>query len=255
MKLKKILAGALALAMSVAFSVSAFAEATPGEADNLADILVTNPSAYEPRNDLYTVLMENKNINVSEKATIAMAMQRLAGERSVQHTYTVNDATVIAYSSYTAKDQLNISRVDVNEDRSVITLEAAYTSGRAGCRLRHLCADYPAYELSGTYQWTCDGQSGYVGPCHGKRQNRAFLLRAPLQHLRVTKTPDTTPDAGTSAGSGSTNQLRLCRPRHQGHRADMSSTVFAVLGLGVLAAAGIAVSSKKLAKISRGPIK
>ena len=129
MKLKKILAGALALAMSVAFSVSAFAEATPGEADNLADILVTNPSAYEPRNDLYTVLMENKNINVSEKATIAMGSALLANNQS--STYTVNDATVIAYSSYSAKDQLNISRVDVNEDRSVITLEAAYTS-RAG---------------------------------------------------------------------------------------------------------------------------
>ncbi len=82
MKLKKILAGALALAMSVAFSVSAFAEATPGEADNLADILVTNPFAYEPRNDLYTVLMENKNINVSEKATIAMGSALLANDQS-----------------------------------------------------------------------------------------------------------------------------------------------------------------------------
>ena len=68
--------------MSVAFSVSAFAEATPGEADNLSDILVTNPSAYEPRNDLYTVLMENKNINVSEKATIAMGSALLANDQS-----------------------------------------------------------------------------------------------------------------------------------------------------------------------------
>ncbi len=250
MKLKKILAGALALAMSVAFSVSAFAEATPGEADNLADILVTNPSAYEPRNDLYTVLMENKNINVSEKATIAMGSALLANNQS--STYTVNDATVIAYSSYTAKDQLNISRVDVNEDRSVITLEAAYTSGG-------LDADYGTYvqiilpyELSGTYQWTCDGQSGYVGLVTENGKTGLFFYAPHFSTYVLTKTPDTTPDttpdAGTSAGSGSTTSSGSAAPVIKATGADMSSTVFAVRGLGVLAAAGIAVSSKKLAK-------
>lgn len=61
-------------------------------------------------------------------------------------------------------------------------------------------------------------------------------------------TPDTTPDAGTSAGSGSTTGSGSAAPVIKATGADMSSTVFAVLGLGVLASAGIAVSSKKLAK-------
>lgn len=136
----------------------------------------------------------------------------------------------------------------MNEDRSVITLEAAYTSGGLDVGYGTYVQIILPYELSGTYQWTCDGQSGYVGLVTENGKTGLFFYAPHFSTYVLTKTPDTTPDAGTSAGSGSTTSSGSAAPVIKATGADMSSTVFAVLGLGVLAAAGIAVSSKKLAK-------
>lgn len=252
MRLKKVISGVMAVAMAATFAASAFAatapEGTPGDGNGsivlpedatagqiagaLADALKNNPGDYNLATSLVNTLNADKSVLVNPDITETMLLALRTQGKS--YDYSVNNVSVNILSTKDLADKLSIKDVSYSANSAVF--EASYAGGVQSPLGTYVTIEVP-YNLEGNWTWSSDnGQNGAVIVTNtGKTATLGFFAPHFTKYTLTNGTTNPTTDTSVIKATG----------------ADMNTILMGVVGVALVAGAGIAFVSVKKRALSK----